>query len=196
MSRLAGAAGKQAGLARALWWAVRRRTAVGPDDVAVAYDGLDRAVLWTITVVGVVETAVVHVLVSWPPLRWSLLALSVYGVLGLVAFDCTMRQHPHVVRGGELLLRSGHFRTARVPLEHLAGVRTRVSNAHRKTLEAGDDGLALSFMGGTSVELRFSPAAEVEVDGRTHTVERVSFAAVDPAAAVTLLRARVAIPKH
>jgi hypothetical protein len=97
MDRLARAAGKQAGLARALWWALRGRAAVGPDDVALAYDGLDRAVLWTIT-----------------------------------------------------------------------------------------------------VELRFSPAAEVDVDGRTHShsVERASFAAVDPAAAVTLLRARVATAEH
>lgn len=194
--RIAGTARKQAGLARALWWAVRGRSAVRPGDTALPYNGLDRAVIWTIAVIGVLETVVVHVLVSWPPLRWSLFALGVYGVLGLVAFDLTMRQHPHVVRGRELLLRFGHFRTARVPLDGLAGVRKHVSNAHRKTVEVGDGGLALSFLGGTTVELRFSPAAAVEVDGRTHILERVSFSAVDPAPAVTLLPARAVSPER
>lgn len=192
MDRLAGVVRGQAGLARALWWAVRGRTAVAPGDVALPYDGLDRAVIWTITAVGMVETVVVHVLVSWPPMRWSLLVLSVYGVLGLLAFAATMRQHPHVVRGTDLVLRSGHFRTVRVPLGAVASVRRNVRNEHAKTLEVADDGLALSFMGGTTVELRFAPAASVEVDGRPHTVERVSFAAHDPAAAVSLLRTRVA----
>ena len=192
--RIAGTACTQAGLARALWWAVRRRTAVEPGDVPLPYNGLDRAVVWTIAVIGVLETVVVHVLVSWPPLRWSLFALGVYGVLGLVAFDLTMRQHPHVVRGGELLLRFGHFRTARVPLDDLAGVRKHVSNAHQRTAVTGDGGFVLSFMGGTNVELRFSEASTVEAAGRTHVVERASFSAQDPAAAVAFLRARVASP--
>ncbi len=65
----------QAGLARALWWAARGRTAVEPGDVPLPYVAPDRVMLYTITVLGVLETAIVHVLVSWPPLRWSLLAL-------------------------------------------------------------------------------------------------------------------------
>jgi hypothetical protein len=195
-NRVAGVVGSQLGLARALWWGLRGRTAVRHGDVALPYDGLDRAAVWTITAVGVVETVIVHVLVSWPPLRWSLLVLSVYGVLGLLAFDLTMRQHPHVVRGGELVLRAGHFRTVRVPLDGLTGVRKTVSNAHRRTLETADGVLALSFMGGTNVELRFSPAAVVAIDGRGGSFERVSFSAVDSTAAASLLRAQVAGAKR
>lgn len=180
----------QLGLARALWWWLRGRTAVGPGDVPLAYNGFDGAVVWTIAAVGVLETAVVHVLVTWPPLRWPLLALSVYGLLAFLAFDRTMRQHPHLLRPGELVLRSGHFRTLRVPLESMAGVRRHVRADHRTTPEQEDGSLALSFMGGTHVELRFSPAAAVEVDGRSRLVERVSFAAHDPAAVVALVRER------
>ncbi len=191
-ARAAGVARSQAGLARALWWAVRGRTDVGPGDVSLPYNGLDRAVVWTIAGVGVVETVVVHVLVTWAPLRRPLLVLGVYGVLGVLALDRTMRQHPHLLRSGELLLRFGHFRTVRVPLAGLVGVRKHVSNAHKKTIESGDGGLSLSFMGGTNVELRFSPAIDVQADGRIFTVSRVSFSAQDPAAAVSLLRARVA----
>lgn len=191
MTVLAGFARRQAGLVRALWWGLRGRVDIGAGDVPLPYNGIDRAIVHTLAVVGVVETVIVHVLVSWPPLRWTLFVLSVYGVLGLIALDLTMRQHPHLLRAGELILRFGHLRSVRVPLDHLASVRKHVRNEHEKTVQLDDDGLALSFMGGTTVELRFSPPAEVEADGRSHLVDRVSFAAHDPAATVALLRTRV-----
>jgi hypothetical protein len=183
----------QAGLARALWWAVRGRTAVEPGDVPLPYVPPDRVMLWTITVLGLLETAVVHVLVSWPPLRWPLLVLGVYGTAAMIAFDCTLRQHPHVLRGGRLILRFGSFRSATVPLESLAAVRKHVHNEHRRTVELDDDGMALSYMGGTNVELRFHPAAAVEVDGRTRALTRVAFQGHDDRAAVPLIRARMAV---
>jgi hypothetical protein len=181
----------QAGLVRALWWGVRGRTAVAPGDVPIAYQGPDRVLLYTITALGVLEIGVVHVLVSWPPLRWTLLALGLCGLLSFVAFDLTLRQRPHVLRGEELVLRFGHFRSVRVPLAGLASARRHVTDGHKRTVELDGDGLALSFMGGTGVELRFAPDVEVEVDGRPHPVSRVSFAAHDPRAAVALLRDRM-----
>jgi hypothetical protein len=169
----------QLGLARALWWAVRRRSDVGPADVAVPYNGPDRVLLCTLTVLAVLETAIVHVLVSWPVLRWALFVVSVYGVLGLIAFDGTLRQHPHLLRAGELALRFGHFRSVEVPLDRLTSVRQHVQ--HKETVEFDGAGrLAVSFMGGTNVELSFDPATEVDVDGRTHAVTRVAFSAHDP----------------
>lgn len=189
-SRLRRLANGQAGLARALWWAVRGRVDVGPGDVAIPYNGPDRVLLWTLVVLSALEIAVVHLLVSWPPLRWSLFVLGLYGLLGLVAFDGTLRQHPHLLRDGGLVLRFGHFRTVRVPLDALVSVRKHVAGAHSRTVELADGALAVSFMGETHVELRFSPATAVEVDGRVPAVERVSFAAHDPAAAVALLRPR------
>ena len=164
---------------------------MGPGDLPLPYNGPDRVLLYTITALGVLETVAVHVLVSWAPLRWPLLALGVYGVLGVVAFDCTLRQHPHLLRAGELVLRFGHFRSASVPLDRLASVRKRVQNGHRKTVEVGGDSLALSFMGGTNVELRFATPVDVEVDGVLRTVTRVCLSADDPGAAVALLRTRV-----
>jgi hypothetical protein len=192
-SRLAGLVRDQLGLARALGRAVRGRTDTEDGDVPLPYNGMDRAVLWTILVLGVLETVIVHVLVSWPPLRWTLFALGVYGVLGLLAFDLTMRQHPHLLRRGELLLRFGHFRTVRVPLDRLVSVRSHVRDDHARNVDLGDDA-TVSFMGGTNVELRFSPPVEVEADGRRHTVVRMSFAAADPAAVVALLRAQTTAP--
>jgi hypothetical protein len=191
LSKVRSSARSQLGLARALWWALRRRDDVGPADVALPYNGLDRAVVWTITVLGVLETAIVHVLVSWPVLRWPLLVLSVYGLLAFLAFHFTMRQHPHLLRGEALVLRFGHFHSARVPLDSLVSVTRNVDNTHKKNVAVVGDGLAVAFMGGTNVELRFVPEAVIEVDGRERAVSRVCFLAEDPRAATTLIRAHV-----
>jgi hypothetical protein len=127
-------------------------------------------------------------------LRWTLLVLGIYGVLGIIAFDFTLRQHPHLLRADGVVLRFGHFRAVRVPLDGLASVRKHVRNEHEKTVELEDDALAVSFMGGTNVELRFSPPAEIQVDGRSRTVRTVTFSADDPGATVALLRTRVTSP--
>jgi hypothetical protein len=91
----------------------------------------------------VLEIGVVHALVSWPVLRWTLFVIGVYGLLGFIAFHFSMCQHPH-------------------PLP-----RKEVDRAHKNNVDLDGDDLALSFMGETNVELTFSPAAEVEMDGRT-----------------------------
>jgi hypothetical protein len=151
-------------------------------------------VLWTITVLGVLETAIVHVLVSWPVLRWTLSVVGVYGLLAFVAFHFTMCQHPHLLRENVLVLRFGHFRAARVPIHSLLSVARSVDNAHKRNVALPDDGLVVSFMGGTNVELRFSPDAVVEFGGQEHAVSRVAFLAEDPRTVAALLKAHVRSP--
>ncbi len=63
-------------------------------------------------------------------------------------------------------------------------------NTHRKTVEVEEGDLAVSFMGGTNVELRFDPAAEVDVAGRTEALTRIAFQVDDERAAVAVLRSR------
>src|SRR5215212_11432375 len=184
--RLRSLARSQLGLARALWWALRRRDDVHPGDVPLRYNGLDPAVLWTISALGVLEVVVVHVVVTWPPLRWSLFVVGIYGLLAFIAFFLTMDKHPHVLRDDALVLRFGHFHSARVPLGSLASVGKRVVGAHKRNVAVDGDGLVVACMGETKVELRFSPAAVVDVDGREHPVSRVSFLA-DPDTATALL---------
>jgi hypothetical protein len=186
----------QLGLARALWWAVRGREDVGSADTVLRSSGLDRAVLWTISVLGLLEIGVVHVLVSWPALRWSLFGVGIYGLLAFLAFSFTVDQHPHLMRNGELVLRFGHFHEARVPLDHLVAVRKHVDNAHEKNVALDDAGLVVAFMGGTNVELRFSPDAVATLDSRGRAVSRVSFFVDDPGAAVALLRAHAPAPER
>ncbi len=181
----------EARVIRALWWAVRRRSAVGPDDVPLSYAGRFGLVLGAVTALGVLETAVVHVLLPWEVARWVLLVVSSYGLVWVLGSGLSLFQHPHVLRDGELVLRSGHLHSIAVPLAGLVSVRRSVESEHGRTVVRNGDRLVLSVMGDTDVELRFDPP--VPVAGQDEPVARVAFWADDPQAVVRLLRDR-AVP--
>ena len=178
------------GLLRSLWWAVRGRRAVGPGEAPVSYSDRFTVMLWAICGLGVLELAVVHVLTArWPAVRWTLFALGGYALLWVVGFGLSLRQHPHLLRERELLLRFGHFRSVRVPLEGVAA-RTGAVTGHQRNLVLEDDGLVMSVMGDTNVDLRFDPPVEVEVAGQHRPASRISFYADDPGGVARLLRVR------
>jgi hypothetical protein len=178
----------EAGVVRALWWAVRRRSAVGPDDVPLHYAGRFGLVLGAVTALGVLETAVVHVLLPWETARWVLLAVSLYALVWVLGCGLSLFQHPHLLRDDELVLRFGRFRTVAVPLAGLVAVRRSVESEHKRTLVRDGGRLVLSVMGDTDVEVRFDPP--VRVAGQDEPVSRVAFWADDPQAVVRLLRDR------
>ncbi|MGY1820721.1 hypothetical protein [Geodermatophilus sp. SYSU D00079] len=182
----------EAGIARAYWWALRSRRAVAAGEVALPYAGRFGLVVGVLCVLGGLETVVVHVLLPWETARWVLLAVSVYALVWMVGFALSLRQHPHVVRDGELVLRSGHLQRVSVPLAALVAVRRAVETGHRRTVVRDGDRLAVSVMGDTDVELRFDPP--VHVAGQAAPVARVAFYTDEPAAAVRLLRDRVVGP--
>lgn len=181
----------EAGVLRALWWAVRRRSAVGSGDVPLPYAGRFRLVLGALTVLGALETAVVHVLLPWQTARWVLLAVSLYALVWVLGSGLSLFQHPHLLRDDELVLRFGHLRTVVVPLAGLVAVRRSVEAEHGKVLLRDGDRLVLSVMGDTDVELRFDPP--VHVAEQEEPVARVAFWVDDPQAVVRLLRDR-AVP--
>lgn len=176
---------------RSLWWAVRGWTAVEPGDVELPYDDRSNVMLWTVTLLGLLEVVVVHVLTArWPVVRWALLVIGVLGILGFLAWGLSLRQMPHVVRGRLLVLRSGRRHAVEVPLATLVSARRHVVSEHRRLLEVADDRLVVSFMGDTNLELRFDPPAEMCVRGAAVAVGRVLFHADDPRAALRALRER------
>ncbi|MGY1705933.1 hypothetical protein ACI79C_15310 [Geodermatophilus sp. SYSU D00697] len=178
----------EAGIARALADGVRGRDDVRPGEVALPYAGRFGLVVGVLCALGVLETLVVHVLLPWEVARWVLLAVSVYALMWMVGFSLSLRQHPHVVRDGELVVRFGHFRSVVVPLAGLAAVRRSVETGHRRTVVREGDRLVVSVMGDTNVEVRCEPP--VQVPGQDGPVARVALYADDPAAAVRELRAR------
>jgi hypothetical protein len=181
----------EVGLFRSLWWAVRGRRAVAADELPIPYGDRFTVMVWAIGCLGALELGIVHVLTArWPAVQWSLFALGVYALLWVVGFGLSLRQHPHLLRGGELVLRFGHFRSTRVPLTGLAAVRGGAESGHARNLVRDDDGLVLAVMGDTNVDLRFDPPVDVQVDGPPHPSTRIRFYADDPRAVVRLLRAR------
>ena len=179
----------EAGIARAYRDAFLPPRAAGARGLVVPYAGRFGLVIGTMCVLGALETAVVHVLVPWPAGRWALFAASVYALVWCVGFGLSLRQHPHLLRDDELVLRFGHFRSVVVPLAGLAAVRRSVESGHRRTVLSEGDRLAVSVMGDTNVELTFDPP--VRVPGQPRPVARVAFFADEPRAAVRELRGRV-----
>ncbi|MGY1621333.1 hypothetical protein ACI789_03930 [Geodermatophilus sp. SYSU D00965] len=189
MGILQSVARSEAGIARALVDGVRRRREVRPGEAALPYAGRFGLVVGVLCVLGGLETVVVHLLLPWEVARWVLLAVSVYALLWMVGFGLSLRQHPHVVRDGALVLRFGHLRSVVVPLSGLVAVRRHVETGHRRTVVHDGDRLVVSVMGDTNVELRVDPP--VRVPGQAAPVARVAFYVDDPGAAVRELRARV-----
>jgi hypothetical protein len=183
------------GLWRALWWAARRRRDVGPGELPIPYADRFTVVTWAICCLGAVELAVVHVLTArWPVARWALFALSVYALLWVLAFSFSLRQRPHLLREGELVLRFGHFRTTPVPLANLASVTGSVVAGHKRTVVIDGDRLALPVMSDTNVQLRFDPPVAVEVKGRSAELSGIAFYADEPREVVALVRSRMLSP--
>jgi len=177
------------GLLRAVWWGARGRRAVPPGAVELACAERFTVLMWAVGCLGALEVGVVHVLTArWPVLQWSLFALGVYAVVWVLGFGLSLRQHPHLLHDGELVLRFGHFRSIRVPLDRLQAPRARTASGHRRTVVLEDGRLAVSVMGDTNIELRFEPPVQVEVAGHPEQVSRIAFYADDVGSAVRLLR--------
>jgi hypothetical protein len=178
------------GLWQSLWWGVWRRRDVRPGEVAVSYSDRFTVMLWAICCLGALELAVVHLLTApWPVVRWSLFALGVYALLWVLAFGLSLRQRPHLLRADELVLRFGHLRSVRVPLQHLLSVTTGAVAGHKRNLEVDGDSMAMSVMGDTNVELRFFPPVEVAVAGRIRELVRIRCYADGPREVAASLRA-------
>jgi hypothetical protein len=176
---------------RSLWRAVRGKTAVQPGDVVLAYEDRSTVMLWTVSLLGVLEVVVVHVLTArWPVVQWTLSAVGVLGMVAFLAWGLSLRQMPHVIRQGRLVLRSGRTHAVEVPLATLSAVRRHVVGEHPRILAVEGGRLVLSFTGDTNVELALDPPAEVQVTSGPVAVERVLFYANDPQDTVRTLRER------
>ncbi|WP_138758249.1 hypothetical protein [Modestobacter altitudinis] len=178
---------------QALWWALRRRRAVLPGELAFGYTSRIGVMLWVTIALTPLEVLVVHLLLPWPIVRTVVLVLSIVSLVWMLGFALGLQQRPHVLGPGELVLRFGHLRQLVVPLADVVTARAVTTVDHPKNLEVADGQVALSVLGESSVRLQLRSGAVVGLDGRPVEAERVVFFADDPRAAVRELRARQAV---
>ena len=186
------AARAEAGMWRSLWWALRRRRAVGPGEVPLSYTSRIGVMLWVTILLSPVEIVAVHLLLPWETVRLVVLVVSLVSLVWMLGFTLSLQQRPHVLGADRLVLRFGHLREAVVATADVAGARVATTVDHPRNLVVGEGSVALSVVGESSVRLRLHPAATVLLDGAPVSAEQVVFFADDARGAVRELRARIA----
>lgn len=178
---------------RVLWWWVRgHRVGVRPGTVAVGYSRGTMAVPLAFVVATIIEIGVLHLVVPWGWMRWTLLVLSLYSAAQLLAWSADRVVHPHLVTETEFVVRSGRRIVARVNREN---VRRCVRRRRFQPTEAGVDGDVLFLPGpdGTELEVVFDQVVDVSLPAffehrrRTVTVRRIALHVDDPSAACSVL---------
>ncbi|MCW3468731.1 hypothetical protein OMK68_03520 [Rhodococcus pyridinivorans] len=180
---------------RALWFLIRgRRVGAGPEVTTIGYTRGTMSVPIAWLVASVIEIAVVHILVPWEWLRWTLLIVSVYSLLPLAGWLADRVVNPHLLTRDGLVLRSGHQVVARIDADNLQ----RCIPRHRfQPAETGVDGEVLFLPGpdGTNLDLVLAEPVEALLPGffehrrRPALVSRFAIHVDDPAAARRVLDA-------
>ena len=89
-----------------------------------------------VVLVGPVEALALHLLVPWAWLRWSLLAVEVYGTFWILGFYASLSALPHRIEEAGVRLRYGAFARVFVPYTEIESVGRAVLRA-----PGGGDGL-------------------------------------------------------
>lgn len=143
-------------------------------------------------VAGVIEIVAVHILVPWPWLQWTLLALSVWGLAAFASLLAHHRMHPHSKSSNTLTLRMSGSTVAEIPTELIA--RARIHRRYGTVSAAIESGrLFLPTQDGTTVDIELSAPVDVLIPAmlakwRVHgSVSALSLQVDDPAALVQAL---------
>ncbi|WP_129976793.1 hypothetical protein [Rhodococcus sp. Q1] len=180
---------------RALWLLIRgRRVDAGPGVTTIGYTRGTMSVPIAWLVASVIEIAVVHILVPWEWLRWTLSIVSVCSLLPLVGWLADHVVNPHLLTRDGLVLRAGHQVVAHIGADNLQ----RCTPRHRfRPTETRVDGEVLFLPGpdGTNLDLMLAEPVDVllpaffEHRRRPALVSRVSIHVDDPAVARRVLDA-------
>jgi hypothetical protein len=185
-------------LVRALLLAVRRRPDVSAGEMAVRYGQEIRMLLWVVLIVDGGVAAILHLVIPWPwPwLRIVSLIAGIAGAVWLACFLATFYVYTHAIGPSRLRLRFAAMQDVSVPLNRVRAVRTeRRMWATQKSLDVVDGTLTLPHSRTTNVRVDLHTPFEVERRGHPPAaVQRIAFAADDPAGAQRLIEAL--LPGH
>jgi hypothetical protein len=126
--------------------------------------------------------------------RYSLVVLSVWGLLWMLGLLASLRTNPHVVSGAGLRLRSGFQFDASIPWEQIFAIRHRRSSAHRKLhVEHNQSGASVALQRASNLEVVFrEPLPADFLDGRQPRVDTIHFYADNPSALLAAAQTQLA----
>lgn len=174
---------------RALWrWITRRPVGAGPGVTTLGYTRGTMALPIAFAVAALIEIVVVHLLVPWPWLRWTLLVTSVYSLLVMAGWFADRVVHPHLVTRDTFTVRAGHRVVATIERGNVRSCTPR-RDFRPDTTGVVEDVLFLPGPDGTDLDIVLDRPIEVLLPAfldhrrRVETVRRLALHVDDPAAA-------------
>jgi hypothetical protein len=181
----------EAGIWRSLFrWLTNRPRSDDRAAVLFGYASQVTPILLAFIALSVLEIPILPLLLPWPTVRYSLLALGVLSLLWMLGFLAAVRVHPHVVSHTELRLRSGFQFDTRISWDQISDIRLRRSNSGRKLqVERSGAGQSIALQGTTNLEVAFHEPVTVRfIDGRRANVDVIHFYADAPTEFITAAR--------
>jgi hypothetical protein len=178
---------------RALWLAMRRRRDLGPDETPIRYGQPLRALMWVLLIVDGGLVLLLHFVLPWPAARTVMLLLGLAGVVWVAAFLCAFSVYPHAVGPRRLRLRFAAMSDICIPLDRVRSVRLHATGWETsRNVDVVDGTLVLPVFNSTHVTAELTEPLQLELRRRAVRVQRVAFAADDPAAARDAVAAELA----
>ncbi len=142
-----------------LLWITGRRASVADDTETFAAERGTLTIPIAFAIASLIEIVAVHLLVPWAWLQWTLLIISLWGLLAFAGVLAVHRVHPHVLSPNTLMLRVSGRTVAEIPRELILGARV-----HRRygtvTAAIEKNMLFLPTQDGTNVDIELSATVD------------------------------------
>ncbi|WP_150119330.1 hypothetical protein [Enteractinococcus helveticum] len=129
-----------------------RRNGVGGDAQGFSYAKGSMSVPIVMTVLTVLEAALMHLLVPWAWVRIVLLVVAIYALVLVLGVLASRVVNPHLVGGERLILKWGHKTVLDIPLSNVETI-TAVSNHTFTQPAAENDRMVLTSLTSTNVRI-------------------------------------------
>lgn len=171
-------------------WVRRRPLPLAPGDEPFGYLDVVKPILGVFIGLSIVEIPIFDLIITnvvpWPPARWIMLVLSVWGLLWMIGLFASMKIHPHLVGDQGIRVRLNAAIDIMVPWADI----TAVSKRHRslpssRSVQIEEEGdrrvLHLVVASQTSVDIRLRrPTVFTLPKGPTGPVDELRIYADDP----------------
>lgn len=171
-------------------WLTRRVRAIDPDAELFGYASEITPILVAFIAVAALEIPILPLVLPWPPVRYTLLVLGIWGLLWMAGLLASLRVHPHAVAAAGLQLRSGFQIDLRTPWAEITDIRLcRASTERKLEVEQGPAGAALSLQKTTNLEVALRRSLMVSfLDGRSANIDAIRVYADAPGELVSAAR--------